>query len=311
LVTGGAGFIGSHLVDKLLEEGLEVGVIDNFRTGDRRNISSHMPKIRLHEVDISDYSRVREVVKDYEAIVHQAALVSVTRSVEDPQTVNQVNVSGTLNLLKAAVDSKIRRFLYASSSSVYGETETIPKVETLEPRPISPYAVSKMAAERYCRVFASVYGLNTVSLRYFNVYGPRQKYGPYSGVIPTFIEMAARNEPPIIRGDGEQTRDFTYVEDVVRMNMLCLARKDLKGEVFNVAGGQTTSINRLAETILRVMGKSDLGVVHAAPRPGDVRHSYADIGKASTVLGYKPTFTLHEGLKRVIDWFAPGGTQRS
>ena len=205
LVTGGAGFIGSHIVHRLLQEGFQVGVLDNFSTGDLENIPKSIPdSLQIHKGDISDYSFVEPIVREYEAIIHQAALVSVTRSIQDPVSANRVNITGTINLLKAALDSKIEQFLYASSSSVYGETQTLPKKETMSPSPISPYAASKLAAENYCRVFAKVYGLQTVCLRYFNVYGPRQKYGPYSGVIPIFIQTVMNGKPPIIYGDGEQ-----------------------------------------------------------------------------------------------------------
>ncbi len=302
LVTGGAGFIGSHIVDKLVEEGLTVGIFDNFFSGEEKNIEHHGARVRTHRGDISDYASVQSVVKDYDAIIHQAALVSVTRSVEDPVTVNRVNVAGTVNLLKAAVDSSVKKFLYASSSSVYGETETLPKKETLNTSPISPYAVSKLAAENYCRAFAKVYGLNTVCLRYFNVYGPRQKYGHYSGVIPTFIKKAMNNESPVIYGDGLQTRDFTYVADVVQANFLCLKGSIKPGEVFNAAAGETITINEVARMICDLVGRPNLKPQYAPLRKGDVRASYADIAKIRQI-GFNPTFTLRDGLKKVVDWF--------
>jgi UDP-glucose 4-epimerase len=242
-------------------------------------------------------------LKGYEAIVHQGALVSVTRSVEDPLSTNSTNVTGTINLLKAAVDAGVRRVVYASSSSVYGETETLPKMEDMPTRPISPYAVSKLSAENYCVAFARVYGLGTVSLRYFNVYGPRQKYGPYSGVIPTFIKRVQNDEPPVIFGDGEQTRDFTYVQDVVEANLLSLTADLEPGQIFNVAAGRTCTINELAANISSLMGKPDLKAQHLAERKGDIRASYADINKARKVLGYQPKFELEKGLRRTIDWF--------
>jgi nucleoside-diphosphate-sugar epimerase len=242
-------------------------------------------------------------VKGYDAIVHEAALVSVTRSIEDPERTNSVNVGGTLNLLSAANDAKIERFIFASSSSVYGESQTLPKIETMNTSPISPYAVSKLAAENYCRVFASVYGLSTVSLRYFNVYGPRQKYGPYSGVIPTFVNRVIHDEAPIVFGDGEQTRDFTYVQDAVSANLLSLERDPSPGEVFNVAGGAQVSLNLLAASIEKIMGKPSLGTEHAPPREGDIRHSFADISKARAVLGYSPRYSLEDGLREVIGGF--------
>jgi len=308
LVTGGAGFIGSHITDRLLEKGYEVGVLDNLFSGNKSNLQDQHSKgrVKFHVGDITDFQFVQKVVGDYDVVIHEAAVVSVRRSVENPQLTNAVNVGGTMNLLKAAVDSKIQKFIYASSSSVYGDTEVFPKVESLNPSPVSPYGVSKLAAENYCKTFFKVYGLNTISLRYFNVYGPRQKYGPYSGVIPTFIKKIVDNNPPTIFGDGEQTRDFTFVEDVVEANMQCLERNLNGGAVYNIAGGRTVSINDLARQIALVLGKPELKPVHGPERKGDIKTSYADIGLAYRELGYKPSFSLSEGLKRVIDWFLAG-----
>jgi len=300
LVTGGAGFIGSHIVDALIARGLEVGVLDDFATGEESNLPMDSSLLRLHRGDIRDETFVKQAVKGYDAIIHEAALVSVTRSIEDPVRTNAVNVGGTLNLLSAAKDAKVESFIYASSSSVYGESETLPKVETMNTSPISPYAVSKLSAENYCRVFASVYGLRTVCLRYFNVYGPRQKHGPYSGVIPTFVNRVMHDEAPVIFGDGEQTRDFTYVADAVSANLLSLERDPRPGEVFNVAGGAQVSLNLLAASIERIMGKPLLGTKHAPPREGEIRHSLADISKARVLLGYSPRFSLEDGLREVI-----------
>jgi UDP-glucose 4-epimerase len=306
LVTGGAGFIGSHIVDRLREEGYEVGVLDNFSTGDILNLTEG-PKgaVTIHDRDIQDYEAVRGVVQGYQAVVHQAALVSVARSVEDPLRVNQVNVTGTLNLLRAAVEAKVDRFVYASSSSVYGDTETLPKKESMGTVPSSPYGTSKLAAENYCRVFAKVYGLKTVSLRYFNVYGPRQKAGFYSGVIPTFIRRAREGKRPIVYGDGLQTRDFTFVEDVVEANFLSLTSSEIKGgEVYNVAAGGTISVNELALTVTGLLGRPELKPEHSEPRKGDIRASYADISKAREELGYRPKFSLAQGLTETIAWFS-------
>jgi UDP-glucose 4-epimerase len=280
-----------------------VGVLDDFATGEMSNLPIDSPRLRIHRGDIRDEAFVKQAVKGYDAIVHEAALVSVTRSIEDPERTNSVNVGGTLNLLSAANDAKIERFIFASSSSVYGESQTLPKIETMNTSPISPYAVSKLAAENYCRVFASVYGLSTVSLRYFNVYGPRQKYGPYSGVIPTFVNRVIHDEAPIVFGDGEQTRDFTYVQDAVSANLLSLERDPSPGEVFNVAGGAQVSLNLLAASIEKIMGKPSLGTEHAPPREGDIRHSFADISKARAVLGYSPRYSLEDGLREVIGGF--------
>ncbi|HEV2226688.1 MAG TPA: SDR family oxidoreductase [Nitrososphaerales archaeon] len=303
LVTGGAGFIGSHLVDGLVSSGHEVGVLDDFTTGAESNLAGHLGSVNLHRGSVTDEEFVRSTVKGYEAILHQAARVSVTRSVEDPLSTNRVNADGTLNLLVAAVDSGVEKFVFASSSSVYGDTPILPKVETMPPRPISPYAVSKLAAENYCRVFASVYGLSTVSLRYFNVYGPRQRVGQYSGVIPAFTKKSLAGEPPIIFGDGTQTRDFTFVKDVVQANILSLEKKVKGGEVFNVGSHEQISLNQLAKMICGLAGKSDLKPVNESPRPGDIAHSYADISKISKILGYKPSYTIESGLKQVVQWF--------
>jgi UDP-glucose 4-epimerase len=306
LVTGGAGFIGSHISEELASRGYVVGVLDNLVTGEMTNISGLVDdgRIVFHAGDIRDFETVARVVKQYEVVIHQAALVSVSRSVEDPLTSNAVNITGTVNLLKAAVDAKITKFLYASSSSVYGETETLPKREDMPTLPISPYGVSKLGGENYCRAFARVYGLRTVSLRYFNVYGPRQKYGPYSGVIPIFIKKIQKGEPPTIYGDGAQTRDFTFISDVVQANMLALEKDVNPGEAMNIAKGDRTSVARLGELIALAMGREDLRPVHGAPRQGDIKDSYADIGKAKRLLGYEPRFPIEEGIPEVVSWFS-------
>ncbi|MDG6994381.1 MAG: SDR family oxidoreductase [Nitrososphaerota archaeon] len=308
LVTGGAGFIGSHIVDKLVEEKYEVGALDNLATGNIANISAHVSanRVKFHNCDISDFEAVSKIVKDYDAVIHEAALVSVTRSVEDPLLTNRVNVDGTVNLLKASVDSGVKKFIFASSSSVYGDMETLPKKETMIASPISPYGISKLAAENYCRTFAKVYGLKTVCLRYFNVYGPRQKYGPYSGVIPIFIKKALNNEPPSINGDGEQTRDFTFIDDVVQANLLALKKDVATGTVYNAAAGGTISINELARHIIGMTGKKDLKPVHGPERSGDIRASYSDISKISKELGFKPQVGIEDGLRRVLEWFLAG-----
>jgi len=308
LVTGGAGFIGSHIVDRLMEEGREVGVLDNFATGDTRNLARHLSRrIAIHHVDLRDYNAVRKVVGEYACVIHQAALNNVTRSVDDPGTVNDVNVTGTLNLLRASVEFNIDRFVYASSSTVYGETETLPKRESMNTLPSSPYGTSKLAAENYCRVFAKVYGLKTVSLRYFNVYGPRQKggYGYYSGVIPSFIRWVSEGKSPTINGDGLQTRDFTFVQDIVDANILALTSPRIEGgEVYNIAGGRTISINELALMVTGLFNRPDLRPVHVEPRKGDIKASYADISKAREGLGYTPKFPLARGLAETVTWFS-------
>ncbi|MDA4118806.1 MAG: SDR family oxidoreductase, partial [Thaumarchaeota archaeon] len=305
LVTGGAGFIGSHISQALATRGYSVGVLDNLATGNMENISAFVDsgKIAFHLGDIRDFDTVARVVRQYDVVVHQAALVSVTRSVEDPRTTNEINITGTLNVLKAAVDAKVRQFLYASSSSVYGETETLPKREDMASLPISPYGASKLGGENYCRAFARVYGLKTVSLRYFNVYGPRQKYGPYSGVIPIFMESIQVGKPPTIFGDGSQTRDFTFVSDVVHANVLAIENELNPGEVLNVANGSQTSVTLLAELIARTMGRDDLKPVYADPRKGDIHDSYADIGRARDLLRYDPKYSIEKGISEVVAWF--------
>lgn len=302
LVTGGAGFIGSHSVDALLDKGVEVGVLDNVTTGERSNLGPSLSRVTLHKCDVRDWPAVQQAVSGYQAVLHLAALVSVTRSVENPLLSSSVNVDGTLNLLEASRISGVEKFVFASSSSVYGETGDRTRVESMEPAPVSPYAVSKLAAENYCRVYGGVHGLKTVCLRYFNVYGPRQKPGPYSGVIPTFIESLVRGQSPTIFGDGLQTRDFTYVDDVVSANLLAMDRDLRPGEVFNIASGSEVTINELAALLARLMGKESLEPKHVAPRPGDVRNSRADISKAKSTLGYNPVFSMKEGLGEVIKW---------
>jgi nucleoside-diphosphate-sugar epimerase len=306
LVTGGAGFIGSHLVDRLLDEGSNVRVIDNLSTGEKKNLVQHQNKqsFQFIEGDIRNFNHVKKAVKGVDAVFHEAALVSVTNSVENPLLTNEVNITGTVNLLKACVDTKVKRFIFASSCAVYGDSETLPKRENLIPMPLSPYAVSKLAAENYAKVFHRVYDLETVVLRYFNVYGTRQKYGPYSGVISIFINNLLENKAPIIYGDGEQTRDFVNVKDVVEANILALTKKNVAGEVFNISGGQVTSINALANSLQTIMGKPALEPVYAESRPGDIRNSYADISKARKNLGYEPMVKLDKGLTSLVEWYA-------
>jgi UDP-N-acetylglucosamine 4-epimerase len=302
LVTGGAGFIGSHIVDRLLNEGFKVRVLDNLSTGEKKNLAQHQNKktFQFIEGDIRNFELVKKTVKGVNAVIHEAALVSVTRSVETPLLSNEINVTGTLNLLKASVDAHVKRFVLASSCAVYGDTETLPNHEELAPKPLSPYAVDKLAAENYAKIFYNVYGLETVSLRYFNVYGPRQKYGPYSGVISNVINRLLENKPPTIYGDGEQTRDFISVKDVVEANMLALSNRKAVGEVFNISTGEPITINKLTEIIQKIMGKSFLKPVHAEPRPGDIKHSYGDITKARRNLGYEPRIQLEKGLSELV-----------
>ena len=306
LVTGGAGFIGSHIVDRLLDEGFKVRVLDNLSTGEIKNLAQHQNKksFQFIEGDIRNFDLLKKTVKGVDAVIHEAALVSVTRSVENPLLSNEVNITGTVNLLKACVDAHIKRFIYASSCAVYGDTETLPNHENLAPKPLSPYAVDKLAAEKYAKVFHNVYGLETVSLRYFNVYGPRQKYGPYSGVLSIFINRLLENKPQIICGDGEQTRDFINVKDVVEANMLALSKRKAVGEVFNISTGEATTINKLTETIQKIMDKTSFKPVHVEPRPGDIKHSYGDISKARRNLEYEPKVQLEKGLNELVKWYS-------
>jgi len=305
LVTGGAGFIGSHIVDRLLKEGFEVIVIDDLSTGLSENIAHHQNRKDFHFIkgDIRNAALVKKVVEDVDAVFHEAALVSVPRSIENPLLTNEINVTGTLNLLEACTHADVKRFIYASSTAIYGETETLPQHEMLMPQPISPYAVSKLAAENYVKIYHKVYGLNTVCLRYFNVYGPRQTYGPYSGVITIFINRLLKNEPPIIYGDGEQTRDFINVQDVVAANMLALTKKTAIGEVLNVATGTPTTIKQLLETLQQIMN-TNLKPTYADPRSGDIRHSYADMTNAKKLLRYNPKVSLRNGLTQLVKWYA-------
>ncbi len=304
LVTGGAGFIGSHIVDRLLKEGCEVTVIDNLSTGLMENIAHHQNRNDFHFIkgDIRDAALVKRIVEDVDAVFHEAALVSVPRSIENPLLTNEINVTGTLNLLEACRHADVKRFIYASSTAIYGETETLPLHEMLTPQPISPYAVSKLAAENYVKIYHKVYGLNTVCLRYFNVYGPRQTWGPYSGVITIFINRLLKNEVPIIHGDGEQTRDFVNIQDVVAVNMLGLAKKTAIGEVLNVATGTPTAINQLLETLQQIM-KTNLKPIYEESRSGDIKHSYADMTRVRRLLQFDPKISLKNGLAELVRWY--------
>jgi len=305
LVAGGAGFIGSHIVDKLIKADAEVTVLDNLYTGQIENIEQYKQNQNFHFVkgDVRNFKLVKEIVSNADAVFNQAAVVSVPRSVENPLLANDVNVKGTLNLLKASLDCGVKRFIQASSASVYGDAKTLPIRENMAPKPISPYSVSELAAENYTKVFYSVYRLETVCLRYFNVYGPRQTYSPYSGVTTIFVNQLLCNRAPTILGDGKQTRDFVYVEDVVSANMLALMKKSAVGEVFNIATGEATTINKLVQTLQKIMGKTNLRPVHKEPRPGDIRHSYANIEKARRTLGYEPMFPLEKGIKKLTEWY--------
>jgi nucleoside-diphosphate-sugar epimerase len=306
LVTGGAGFIGSHLVDRLLSEGFEVWVLDDFSSGRMENIVHHKGEAMFHLVkgDIRDFEIVNKVVKGVDAVFHEAALVDVALSVKDPLLFDDVNVDGTLNLLKASLDSNVKRFIFASSAAVYGDSKPAMKKENMRLKPISPYGISKMASENYIRAFNELYGLETVCLRYFNVYGPRQaSTSSYSGVITCFMNRLLENQPPIVNGDGKQTRDFVHVDDVVSANLLALACENVAGEVFNIASGVTISIYDLAKMLQRVTDAANSTPVFAEARQGDIKHASADIRKAYELLGYRPKMQLEDGLSGLIEWY--------
>jgi nucleoside-diphosphate-sugar epimerase len=299
LVTGGAGFIGSHLVERLLRENHEVRVLDNFSTGRRENLLE-FGDVEIIEGDVQSYERAHTAVRGCEVVFHQAALPSVPRSVQDPLTTNAANVIGTLNVLLSARDSDVRRVVFASSSSVYGANRTLPKSEDLPPAPISPYAVSKVAGEGYCQSFSEVYGLETVALRYFNVFGPRQDpRSQYAAVVPKFIAAFLTRERPTVYGDGNQTRDFTYVGNVVEGTLLALDAEGVAGRTFNIACGEQVSINALLDQLRRLTGV-DLEARYVDSRPGEVMHSHADVSRARRELGYRPTITFEDGLKLTI-----------
>lgn len=300
VITGGAGFIGSNIALGLCEED-DVTVIDDLSTGSMKNIEEALDGIRFVRGDIRDTELLRREMASADYVLHQAALPSVQRSIEDPVATNQANVDGTLSVLLAARDCGVRKVVYASSSSVYGDTPALPKREEMPPNPKSPYAVTKLAGEHYCRVFSEVYGLRTVSLRYFNVFGPRQDpESQYAAVIPIFIKRILGRRPPVIFGDGLQTRDFTFVRDVVEANRL--AMEGQAEGVFNIACGRQTSLNDLAEMIMEITGIR-MEKVYERPRKGDIRDSLADISSARRMLGYEPRFDLERGLEETIEWF--------
>jgi nucleoside-diphosphate-sugar epimerase len=303
LVTGGGGFIGSHLVERLVQDGHRVRVIDNFTTGHRRNLAPVLDDVDLVEGDLQSYERAHTAVRDCEIVLHQAAMPSVPRSVQDPLTSNASNVIGTLNVLLAARDAGVRRVVFASSSSVYGAVAGLPKAEDLPALPISPYAVAKLAGEGYCRSFTEVYGLETVALRYFNVFGPGQDpQSQYAAVIPNFITATLRDQAPTIFGDGEQSRDFTFVENVVNANVIAMTAPDVAGRVYNIACGDRISLNELVAAIGRILGRG-IEPRYEPARPGEVRHSMADITRARADLGYEVGVSFEEGLSRTIEHY--------
>lgn len=302
VVTGGAGFLGSHLVEALIEKNFQVVVLDDFSSGKLANlkrVATH-PRLGIVKGDIREKGIVQHLLKRTSVVFHEAADVSVPKSVRNPGHTNDVNVNGTLNLLQSAVKNRVGRFINASSASVYGDQRAVRNIEEMCPRPHSPYAVSKLSAENYCQAFYDTYGLETVSLRYFNVYGPRQGLGQYSGVITSFLKRTSAGLPPIIYGDGGQTRDFIHVSDIVQANLLAMESDRAVGNVFNVGTGRSVSISRLAEMIIGLSGRRGLRSVMKSAKPGDVRHSCADLTKSRKLLDYAPRVSLAEGLERIV-----------
>lgn len=303
MVTGGAGFIGSHIVEELVKRGHQVKVVDNFITGKRENISPFLEKIEFIEGDIRDLEVCRRATEDVDFVLHQAALPSVPRSIKDPLLTNEINITGTLNLLLASRDAKIQKFVFASSSSVYGDNPQLPKKEGIEGIPLSPYAISKRAGEMYCGVFSQAFKLPTVCLRYFNIFGSRQDpFSQYSAAIPNFITKMVKEESPVIFGDGAQSRDFTYVSNVVAANILASKAEGISGEIFNIACGERTTVNSLVENINKVLDKK-IEPSYDDVRPGDIKHSFADISKAKKILKYEPSVSFGEGLRKTVLWF--------
>lgn len=305
LVTGGAGFIGSNLVKKLLEMGEDVRILDNFATGKRENILPYIdnPHLTVIEGDLRSFHIVRTAVKGVDYILHQGALPSVPRSINDPITTNDVNILGTLNILEAAKEFGVKRVVCASSSSIYGNSETLPKVETMSVNPMSPYALTKYAQERYCQIYYNLYGLETVALRYFNVFGPNQDpTSQYSAVIPKFIKLMSEDKEPVIYGDGIQSRDFTYVDNVVYANILACNAEKAAGEVINVACGESYTLLDLVKMINEILGKN-IEPKFAPERPGDVKHSWAGIDKAKELLGYGVKVDFKKGLANIVKYY--------
>jgi nucleoside-diphosphate-sugar epimerase len=302
VVTGGAGFIGSHIVEELLRRNETVKVIDNFSTGKREN-TDPFQKAEVVETDISNSPNLAQILKGVDFVIHQAAIPSVPKSIIDPVKSHQANVNGTLQLLIAARDAGVKRVVYASSSSLYGDSPTLPKHEGMIPNPLSPYGAQKLFAEMYCQVFTRAYGVETVSLRYFNVFGPRQDAtSQYSGVLALFIPAVLEGRRPTIYGDGKQSRDFTYVKNVVEANLLACKASGVAGQVFNVACGDRITVNSMLQQINKITGK-DIAPVYGDARPGDIKHSQADITRARNLLGYEPKISFEDGLRHTIEWY--------
>ena len=303
LVTGGAGFIGSHLTSRFIETGHHVRVLDDFSSGLRKNLAHLDDKVDLHEADMCDPQACMKACDDIEFVFHQAAIPSVSKSVEQPRASHDANITGTFNLLDASVRCKVRRFIYAASSSAYGDVDVSPKHEGLKPEPLSPYAVQKLAGEQYAKAFFECYGLETLSLRYFNVFGPRQDpKSQYAAAIAAFVSAILRGQPPTIYGDGEATRDFSYIENSVHANELAMGMAKTSGQSINIACGEQISVNHTIDEINRLLG-TDIQARHVDERPGDIKHSCADIRLAKEILGYEPVVSFEEGLTRTIDYY--------
>jgi len=303
LVTGGAGFIGSHTVDELVRRGHGVVVLDDLSSGKEENLADVSTKITFMKGSITDLETVQKAMRQAEYVIHLAARTSVPRSVKDPIDTNRINVEGTLNVLVAARDNRVKRVVFAASSSVYGETPTLPKKESMQPLPISPYGVSKYVGELYARAFGRCYGLENVCLRYFNIFGPRQDPdSPYSGVLSRFTNAFLQDEPPVVFGDGEQSRDFTYVDNAVQANVLACEAPAASGHVFNIGTGDRCTLNEALEILRRLSG-TRVQAKYEPPREGDIRDSQADITAAREVLGYDPTIRFEEGLERTYEWY--------
>ncbi len=303
LVTGGAGFIGSNITRKLVEQGCFVRVLDNLLTGKRSNLADCLDRIEFIEADMGDPAVAADAVRGIDVVLHQGALPSVPRSVENPAATNRHCVDATVTMLIAARDAKVKRFVYAASSSAYGDTPTLPKIETMAACPLSPYAAAKLAGEHYCSVFWQCYGLETISLRYFNVFGPYQDpTSQYAAAIPAFVTAILKDEPPTVYGDGEQSRDFTYVDNVVEANLLAAGAEKTAGEVINIACGESVTVNQIIDMINEIVGKN-VKPIYTSLRPGDVKHSLADISLAQKAIGYKSVVPFRAGLEKAIDWY--------
>jgi UDP-glucose 4-epimerase len=304
LVTGGGGFIGSNMVRFLLEKGRQVRVLDNFETGKRENLTAVGHQIELIEGDIRDKATVKKAVEGVDIVYHLAALGSVPRSIKDPATTHEVNATGTFNMLESSRQGQVKRFVFASSSSVYGDSKVLPQHEGLPFAPISPYAASKAIGEIYCRTFCETYGLETICLRYYNVFGPRQDpESQYAAAIPLFVSALLRDKPPRIFDDGEQSRGFTYIDNVTEANWKAASAKETHGQAVNISTAASVTVNAVVDEIRKLLGKEHIKPVYTDPRPGDIKHSLADVSLAKKVIGYEPLVSFEEGISRAIEWY--------